>query len=56
MPNQRFLDLASEAQKRAEQILTKAETFRDGQAKQGTREIAAEYEKLAARLEQAAET
>jgi hypothetical protein len=43
-------------EKRAEEILTRAETFQDAYAKQKMGEIAAKYEDLAERLEQAAET
>jgi hypothetical protein len=49
-----FLTLAREARERAEEVLTRAETFQDARAKQKMRAIAAEYEKLAERLEGAA--
>jgi hypothetical protein len=54
MPDQRLLSLAREARERAEEILTKAETFKDAEAKQRMREIAAKYEEMAKRLERAA--
>ncbi len=54
MWEERLLTLAREARERAEEVLTRAETFQDAHAKQKMREIAAEYEKLAERLEQAA--
>jgi hypothetical protein len=54
MPDQRLLSLAREARERAEEILVKAETFRDAEAKQKMREIAVKYEEMAERLEQAA--
>jgi hypothetical protein len=56
MPDQRLLSLAKDARERAEEILTRAETFQDAYAKQKMREIAVKYEELAERLEQAAET
>jgi hypothetical protein len=54
MPDKRLLELARDARDRAEEILTKAETFRDALAKQKMREIAAKYEELAGQLEKAA--
>ena len=36
---------------RAEEILVKAETFRDADAREMMREVAASYEKMAQRLE-----
>jgi hypothetical protein len=54
MWEERLLTLAREARERAEEVLTRAETFQDAYAKQKMREIAAEYENLAQRLEQAA--
>jgi hypothetical protein len=54
MWEERLLTLAREARERAEEVLTRAETFQDAGAKQKMREIAAEYEKLAERLERAA--
>jgi hypothetical protein len=56
MPDQRLLALAREARDHAEEILVKAETFKDAGAKQGVLEIAAQYRDLAMRLERAAET
>jgi hypothetical protein len=54
MPDQRLLLLARESRDRAEELLAKAETFRDADAKQKMREIAVKYVKLAEQLEQAA--
>ena len=54
MPDKRLLALAREARDHAEEILVKAETFKDPDAKQRMREIAAQYEKMAERLEKAA--
>jgi hypothetical protein len=54
MWEERLLTLAREARERAEEVSTRAETFQDAHAKQKMREIAAEYEKLAERLERAA--
>ena len=45
--------LARDARKRAQEALTRAETFHDANAKQ--KMYAVKYEKLAERLEQAAE-
>ncbi len=56
MPDQKLLALARDARDRAEELLTRAETFRDAVAKQKMQEIAARYVRLAAQLEQAAET
>jgi len=54
MPDQRLLSLATEARGRAEEILAKADTFGDAEAREKMREIAERYMKLAERLEQAA--
>jgi hypothetical protein len=54
MPDERLLALAREYRERAEEVLTRAETFGHAVAKQKMRAIAASYEKLAERLEQAA--
>jgi hypothetical protein len=54
MPDQRLLLLAREARDHAEDVLVRAETFKDEDAKQRTREIAVQYVKVAERLEQAA--
>jgi hypothetical protein len=54
MPGQRLLSLARDARDRAEEISTRAETFNDAGAREGMRRIAASYEKLAQRLERAA--
>jgi hypothetical protein len=54
MPDQTLLSLAKEARERAEEILAKAKTFQDASAKRKMREIAAKYEEMAERLEQAA--
>jgi hypothetical protein len=55
MPDQRLLSLARDARARAEEILTRAETFHDAEAKQRMLELAVKYQKLAERLEQAAD-
>ena len=54
MPDQRLLFLARDARERAEELLAKAETFHDAEAKQRMLELAAKYVKMAERLEQAA--
>jgi hypothetical protein len=54
MPDQTLVSLAGDARARAEEVRTRAETFHDAEAKQRMLEIAAKYEKLAERLEQAA--
>jgi plasmid stabilization system protein ParE len=54
MPDQKLLALARDARERAEEIFTGTETFQDEYAKQKMREIAAKYEELAEKLEQAA--
>jgi hypothetical protein len=53
MPDLRLLALARACRERAEKTLTRAETWRDGYAKQQMREIAEKFEKLAERLEKA---
>ena len=54
MPDLRLLALARDARERAKEILARAVTFNDASAREGMREIAEKYEKLAERLEQAA--
>jgi hypothetical protein len=54
MPDERLLALAREWRDRTEEIRTKAETFNDADAREGTRRIAADYLKLAERLEREA--
>jgi hypothetical protein len=54
MWEERLLTLAREARGRAEEVLTRAETFHYARAKQKMPEITAEYGKLADRLERAA--
>jgi hypothetical protein len=54
MPNQKLLAHARDARERAEEVLAKAETFRDAYAQQKMREIAVKYVELAERLEKAA--
>jgi hypothetical protein len=46
--------LAKERRDRAEEVLARAETFNDADAREGMRRIAARYEKLAERLEKEA--
>ena len=53
MPDKRLLELAKDARDRAEEILAKADTFKDAVAKQKMLEIATKYEELAERMEQA---
>jgi methyl-accepting chemotaxis protein len=47
-----LLSLASDFRKRAEEILTRAETMHDPDTRQKMREVAAGSEKLAQRVEQ----
>jgi hypothetical protein len=54
MPDLRLLELAEDCRQRAEEILTKAETFKDAAAREGMLRIAATYKDLAQRLERAA--
>jgi hypothetical protein len=54
MPDLKLLALANECRERAEEILTRAETFKDAGAKQRMRELAEQYQDLAMRLERAA--
>jgi len=51
---ERLLFLAREARERAEEILVRAETMQDAEARRMMREIAEGYEKLAERIEKAA--
>jgi len=51
---ERLLFLAREARDRAEEILARAETMQDAEARRMMREIAEGYEKLAGRIEKAA--
>jgi len=50
---ERLLFLAREARERAEEILVRAETMQDAEARRMMRGIAEDYEKLAERLEKA---
>jgi hypothetical protein len=52
MLDDNLLSLARDLRARAEEILTRAETMNDADARQKMREIAASYEKLAQRIEQ----
>jgi hypothetical protein len=54
MPDKRLLTLANECRERAEEILIKAETFKDADARAGMGRIAEAYKELAQRLERAA--
>jgi hypothetical protein len=54
MPDLRLLALAQEARDRAEEILVKAESYKDADAKQKMRKIAAKYVEMAEGLEKAA--
>jgi hypothetical protein len=47
----KLLSFAREMRARAEEVLVRAETFRDAHARETMRRIAASYEKLAQRLE-----
>jgi hypothetical protein len=49
----RLLSLARDLRARAREVLAKAETMKDADARQKMREIAAGYERLARRLEDA---
>jgi hypothetical protein len=51
---EQLLTLAREAREHAEEVLTKAGTFSDQEARQRMREIAVSYVKMAERLEKAA--
>jgi hypothetical protein len=52
MPDASFLLIASDLRARAEEVLARAETFNDADARQKLRKIAETYVKLAERLEQ----
>jgi hypothetical protein len=52
VPDGELLSLAMELRARAEEMLARAETFHDADVRQKMRGIAADYEKLAQRLEQ----
>jgi hypothetical protein len=54
MPDAQLLALASDLRARAEEVLTRAETFHDAGAREKMRGIAASYVKLAERLERSA--
>ena len=54
MPDERLLFLARDARDRAEEVRTRAETFHNADAHRKLRKIAADYENLAERMEQAA--
>jgi hypothetical protein len=49
----KLLSLARDLRARAREVLAKAETMQDAQARQKMREVAAGYERLARRLENA---
>jgi len=50
----RLLSLARDLRARAREVLAKAETMKDADARQKMHEVAAGYERLAERLEKAA--
>jgi hypothetical protein len=50
----KLLSLARDLRARAEEVLARAETFHDADAREKMRRIAASYEKLAQRLEKEA--
>jgi hypothetical protein len=52
MPDPELLSLARGLRVRAEEIVTRAETFNDADVRQKLRKIAATYVKLAERFEQ----
>ena len=52
MPDLKLLGLARSLRARAEEVLAKAETMKDADAKQKMGDVAASYEKLAQQLEQ----
>ena len=52
MPDLKLFGLASSLRARAEEVLAQAETMEDAGAKQKMRDVAANYEKLAQKLEQ----
>ena len=54
MPDANLLSLARDFRARAEEILARAETFSDAEARRTMLDIADGYEKLAKRLEKAA--
>jgi hypothetical protein len=54
MPDAQLLAVASDLRTRAEEVLTRAETFNHADARQKLRKIAETYVKLAERLEQRA--
>jgi DNA-binding ferritin-like protein len=51
---ERLVSLAREARDHAEEILARAETMQDAEARRMMREIAEGYERLAERIEKAA--
>jgi hypothetical protein len=51
MPDQWLLSIVMDLRARAEEILARADSFHDAEAKQKMRRIAETYEKLAERLE-----
>jgi hypothetical protein len=53
MPDANLLSLARDLRARSKEVLAKAETMQDADARREMREIAAGYERLARRLEQA---
>ncbi len=55
MPDLRLLALARDLRAHAKEILTKAETITDANAREMMRAVAARYERLAERVEQQAE-
>jgi hypothetical protein len=52
MPDEHLLSLVANFRARAEELLLRAETMRDADARLRIREIAAGYDKLAQRIEQ----
>jgi hypothetical protein len=51
MPDAELIMLAKHSRARAKQVLTRAKSFRDADAKRKMRKVAVSYKKLARRLE-----
>ena len=52
MPDYKLLLLAKDLRARAKEVLAQVESMKDANARQEMREIAADYERLAQRLEE----
>jgi hypothetical protein len=53
MPDLKLRSLARDLRARAKKVLAQAETMKDAEARRVMREISADYERLAQRIEQA---